>query len=201
MVVASYGLVILTVMLLGNAADLKHFLETSGYVADMLPLIGRVEKNRYILLSVALVFFFCCIFVYFISQKNTALVTDTFLLHFGLLVFILYHLPLLTGFTFYFVVWHSVLSLRNIISYLRKSGNYSYKVIMKQISFFALIALAGIGVSGVAGYMYSNNEAVMLYFILGLAVLTAPHMQVMHRMYSQIRKTGSKEEEIPGKIV
>lgn len=72
---------------------------------------------------------------------------------------------------------------------------------MKQISFFALIALAGIGVSGVAGYMYSNNEAVMLYFILGLAVLTAPHMQVMHRMYSQIRKTGSKEEEIPGKIV
>lgn len=198
-VVASYGLVILSVILLGNAADLKQFLETSGYATDMLPFIDLVEKNRYILLSVALVFFFCCIFLYFIRPKNTVLVTDTFLLHFGLLVFILYHLPLLTGFTFYFVVWHSVLSLQNIISYLRKSGNYSYKVIMKQISFFALLALAGIGVSGLAGFMYSNNEAVMLYFILGLAVLTAPHMQVMHSMYNQIRGTGIKEEEIPDK--
>lgn len=200
-VVASYGLVILCVMLLGNAADLKQFLETSGYAMDMLPVIDRIEQNRYIILSVALVFFFCCIFLYFTSQKSTAPVTDTFLLHFGLLVFILYHLPLLTGFTFYFVVWHSVLSLKNIISYLRKSGNYSYKLIMKQISFFTLLALAGISISGVAGYMYSNNEAVMLYFILGLAVLTVPHMQVMHSMYSQIRGTGIKEEAIPDKMV
>jgi hypothetical protein len=47
--------------------------------------------------------------------------------------------------------------------------------------------------------MYSNNEAVMLYFILGLAVLTAPHMQVMHSMYNQIRGKGIKEEENPDK--
>jgi hypothetical protein len=35
--------------------------------------------------------------------------------------------------------------------------------------------------------MFINNNAIMAYSFLGLAVLTAPHMQVMHDMYHKIR--------------
>jgi hypothetical protein len=92
------------------------------------------------------------------------------------------------GFTFYFVIWHSTLSLKNITSYLRENSSFNTaNRVFRQIVFYSLLAIGGILIFGFTGFMFINNNAIMAYSFLGLAVLTAPHMQVMHDMYHKIR--------------
>jgi len=184
---ASYGLVLLTVLLVNNLETIKPLFNLTGYGKESAPVFSVLELYRDELLSLSLVFFFCSIFVYFQFNKTGKAVSAQFLLHFAGLVLILYHLPLLLGFTFYFVIWHSVLSLRNIMDYLRKEGRYSARTVIRQICFFSLIALGGILLTGITGYMFISIEAVLLGLFGGLAVLTAPHLQVMHDMYVRLR--------------
>jgi hypothetical protein len=99
---------------------------------------------------------------------------------------------MLLGFTFYFVVWHSLLSIKNIISYLRKENTFSYKTIMKQILLYSFLAIAGIVIFGLTGFMFINTNSVAGYIFLGLAVLTAPHMKIMYDMYGAIRQKGNE---------
>jgi beta-carotene 15,15'-dioxygenase len=99
---------------------------------------------------------------------------------------------MLLGFTFYFVVWHSVLSLRNIISYLRNNKNLSGNGITRQIILYSSLAIGGIALFGLTGFMFISSNAIMGYLFLGLAVLTAPHMQIMHDMYHRIRINSSR---------
>jgi hypothetical protein len=49
--------------------------------------------------------------------------------------------------------------------------------------------MAGIVISGTAGLLLFNRQGAMMYVFAGLAVLTAPHMQVMHHMYGQLRNS------------
>ena len=95
---------------------------------------------------------------------------------------------MLLGFTFYFVLWHSLLSLKNIVFYLREKNKVSYQSITKQIILYSFLAIVGIGLFGLTGFMFINKNAVAGYIFLGLAVLTAPHMGIMYEMYGVIRQ-------------
>ncbi|MBC8111365.1 MAG: hypothetical protein H7Y04_09930 [Verrucomicrobia bacterium] len=102
------------------------------------------------------------------------------------MLFVLYNVPMILGFTFYFVIWHSLLSLRNIINYLRKDNLISNMLITKNIIFYSSLAMIGVVILGSAGFMFINTSTVTVYIFSGLAVLTAPHMQIMHDMYRSI---------------
>ena len=117
-----------------------------------------------------------------------------FLIRLAIILLIIFNLPLLLGFTFYFVVWHSVLSLNNIITYLQKNNFNSGKAVARQIVFYSLVAIAGIFLFGTAGFMFISANAMTGYLFLGLAVLTAPHMQIMHEMYNSLRQIHSTEK-------
>jgi beta-carotene 15,15'-dioxygenase len=100
----------------------------------------------------------------------------------------LFNLPLILGFTFYFVIWHSLLSLQNIVRYLRKDNVVKTNIITKQIVIYSSIAIVGTSLFGLTGFMFMNTTAVTGYVFIGLAVLTAPHMQIMHSMYHSLNK-------------
>jgi beta-carotene 15,15'-dioxygenase len=185
--VSSYGFVLLSVILLSNMEELQVLIHQSELSTGQLSLLVWVNKYHGLILTVFLLFFFISVFLYFLQNKGADKVSDSFLLQFSVLVFILYNMPLVLGFTFYFVVWHSVLSLKNIITYLQAGNKYSFSRILKQISFYSILAIGGIIITGVVGYIFINSKAVILYVFLGLAVLTAPHMEVMHDMYNRIR--------------
>ncbi|MBP9097567.1 MAG: Brp/Blh family beta-carotene 15,15'-dioxygenase [Ferruginibacter sp.] len=187
MLVSSYGLVILSVILLNNMDELQQLTQLSGFTIDRFPLLNWVAQHHYLVLSVSLLFFFSNIFLYFILTKDTGTITEYFLVQFAVLVFLLFNLPLLTGFTFYFIVWHSVLSLQNIISYLKAGGKYSHGTVVKQVVLYSSLAFIGILIVGSLGFMFISNQAIIIYIFLGLAVLTAPHMQIMHDMYGHLR--------------
>lgn len=187
LLVCSYGLVILAVILIPNVDEVKQLLRLSGNGLEQVHIIDWFKKHQDILLSCSLLLFFSTVFIYFLSVSGTGIMPDKFLFQFALLVFILYNLPLVLGFIFYFIVWHSTLSLGNIIRYLRKGNKYSSFFILKQICLYSGIAFAGILLSGIAGFMFISNQAVLVYIFAGLAILTAPHMQIMHDMYNKLR--------------
>jgi beta-carotene 15,15'-dioxygenase len=185
--VISYGLLILGVILLNHFEEVKPLLMEFDAGVNHAAFINWIDQNRYTILSFCGVFFFASTFFYFSTQRSALQVHGDFIAQFALILFILYNLPMVLGFTFYFIVWHSVLSLRNIVRYLRRDGAFASRLIIKQISIYSLAAMVGVCLFGVTGSMFVNDNAMMVYVFLGLAVLTAPHMQIMHDMYKSIR--------------
>ena len=186
--VLSYGLLILSVILLHHFDDVKQIYLMFESGKRNAAIINWLSQNRYYLLSANALIFFVSSFFYFIKNKySDNKDTGQFLVRFALILFILFNLPLILGFTFYFVVWHSLISLTNIINYLRQKNKISYTTILKQILLYSSIAIAGIAVFGLTGFMYVNENAVAAYIFFGLAVLTAPHMEIMYEMYVALR--------------
>jgi len=187
--VISYGLLILSVILLHHFEEVKPLFQMFKSGKENAALINWIDTHRYNIISVSGILFFATTFIYFL-RNNDRDVKDKgeFLIRFAIILFILFKLPMLLGFTFYFVVWHSVLSLNNIINYLQKENAYPKKIITRQIVQYSLLAIGGIGLFGLTGFMFVSSNAIVGYLFLGLAVLTAPHMQIMHDMYCSLRQ-------------
>jgi beta-carotene 15,15'-dioxygenase len=192
--VVSYGLVILAVILLHHFEEVKPLFASFESGIKYAAVINWIHEHQYVILSVCGCFFFASTFVYFATSNPGEAGKGEFLVQFTLIVCILYNLPMLLGFTFYFIVWHSLLSLRNIVRYLRKDGLFSAAKITRQISLYSVLAMTGICLFGLTGFMFTDTSIMIVYIFLGLAVLTAPHMQIMHEMYHSIRSRSSKAD-------
>lgn len=185
--VFSYGLLILGVILLQHFEELKplFMLFEAGRANE--GMLNFIDSYKYFILSICAVFFFASTFYYFSSTGIGQSPSGYFLLQLAILLLLLYHLPMMIGFTFYFIIWHSVLSLTNIVIYLRRNNVYPPRIIFRQIVFYSCLAMAGVSLAGLAGFMFVNSNTIVVYVFLGLAVLTAPHMQIMHAMYNRLR--------------
>jgi len=189
-----YGLLILSVILLHHFEEVKPLYQMFQAGKDNIAFINWLDIHRYNIISVAGILFFTTTFIYFLRNTNTDKKDKgQFLIRLAIILFILFNLPMLLGFTFYFVVWHSVLSLNNIVTYLRKNNSYSQNRIKKEILLYSVLAIVGIALFGLTGFMFISSNAVVGYLFLGLAVLTAPHMQIMHDMYNSLRKIKAVE--------
>ena len=183
-----YGLLILSVILLHHFEEVKPLLQQFSAGKENAVFINWLDANRYNILSLSGILFFTTAFIYFLRNNNTTSDKGQFLIRFAVILIILYNLPMLLGFTFYFVVWHSVLSLNNITTYLRKNNSYTQHSMRKQITLYSVLAIGGIALFGLTGFMFISSNAMVGYLFLGLAVLTAPHMQIMHDMYNSLRR-------------
>lgn len=189
-----YGLVILSVILFHHIDDVLPIYQMFDPGERGDTVFNWFKENRYYVLSGNAILFFLFAFIYFFKNSNLDNSDKGhFLIRFACILFILFNLPMLLGFTFYFVVWHSTLSLNNIISYLRQNNKVSFRAIASQILFYSLLAITGIVIFGLTGSMFINKNAFAGYIFLGLAVLTAPHMEIMYKMYCDIRK---RREEV-----
>ncbi len=192
--VISYGILILSVILLHHFEEVKPLYYMFQAGKDNAPFINWLDIHRYNIISVSGISFFTTTFIYFLRNTKTEIKDKgQFLIRLAIILFILFNLPMLLGFTFYFVVWHSVLSLNNIITYLRKNNSYTQHRIKKEIFLYSILAILGIGLFGLTGFMFISSNAIVGYLFLGLAVLTAPHMQIMHDMYISLRQIKSVE--------
>jgi beta-carotene 15,15'-dioxygenase len=177
----------LAVLLLHNYDEVMKLLALFADTSKLARFLEVIGTSRYSILTSLVAFFLASTFFYFIKTKPQEELKGNFLLHFVLIILILFNLSLLQAFTFYFVIWHSLLSLKNIVGYLKTLPSYSGVVVFKQIVLYSLLAIAGIGIIAVMGYMWSSISAMVICTFFGLAVLTAPHMQVMYEMYKNIR--------------
>jgi beta-carotene 15,15'-dioxygenase len=185
--IISYGLLLLGVIILQHFNEVMPLLASLSGELGLSAQISFINEHRIVILCTLAAFFFLSTFVYFVNNENTDQ-GGRFLVQFGIVLLIVYQLPLLLGFTFYFVCWHSILSVTNIFRYLKQDRDFSIAYTAKQITLYSLIAMAGISILGYLGMQwYSANGMIMSIFI-GLAILTAPHMQIMYDMYKKIRQ-------------
>ncbi len=187
--VISYGLLILSIILVHHFEEVKPLFQMFEAGQENAVFIEWLDTHRYNVISVSGIFFFTTTFIYFLQNRNTGSKDKgEFLIRFAVILLILFNLPMLLGFTFYFVVWHSVLSLNNITTYLRKNNSHTQNSIRKEILLYSVLAIGGIALFGLTGFMFISSNAIVGYLFLGLAVLTAPHMQIMHDMYNSLRQ-------------
>ena len=184
----SYGWVIISFIIFSHFEEVKTLLYLFESGRDHRLMINWISNYKLLILSISFILFFCFAFIYFLGNGRNPELSGEFLVAFLIIIFIVYNLPMLLGFTFYFVMWHSIMSLKNIIVYLGKDRYVSNINLIKQICIYSLIAITGILLFGIAGFMFVNNNTLVIYVLLGLAVLTAPHMQIMHTMYNNIRR-------------
>jgi beta-carotene 15,15'-dioxygenase len=183
----SYGLVILGIILLNHFEEVKPLCRLLDSSVIYLSYLELIEQHRYLILTFLGLLLFISSLLYFFINNHSQPNQRYFWVQFGGILFLLSNLPMLLGFTFYFIVWHSVLSLCYIVGYLQKDGLFSMSIIAKQIGIYSTLAIFGVVLFGLTGFMFSSNNAMIVYIFLGLAVLTAPHMQIMHTMYNAIR--------------
>lgn len=195
--ITSYGLVILSVILLNHFQEIKPLFQLFNSGIKYAFVINFIDSHKNVLMLLSGLLFLICSIIYFLTHTSNRLHRKQFLIHFLLILIILYNLPMILGFTFYFVVWHSFLSLKNIVNYLRRDEVFTAAIIIKQILIYSVLALAGIGLFGLTGFMFINVSSIIGYIFLSLAVLTAPHMQIMHNMYSSLRLRNKKITPIP----
>jgi Brp/Blh family beta-carotene 15,15'-monooxygenase len=193
--VLSYGLLILGVIILPHFPEIRPLFERFELGTRYDAFFHFMNENRIELLSAIAGFFFVATFLYFSLNEKPAQKTDPFIIQLALLVLILFNLPLIIGFTLYFVCWHSILSINSIITYLKSDARLTEKTILKQIIFYSLLAIAGLALFGLTSSMFTSMDAMLVHILLGLAVLTAPHIQIMYEMYIEIRLIRTNQKE------
>ena len=127
-------------------------------------------KQSFILEYMGKMFFFALIFLIFPVPAN---------LIFVICAVFYFRETILVRFTKVNLVKESFV----IFYFLRKDELISLKSAVKQISFYSLILFFGFLVFSLTGLIFLNNHSFIAYVFLALAVLTAPHMLVMHNMY------------------
>ena len=185
--VTTYGILILFVIILPHFETIQSLcaLFKSGRRNELF--IQFIYNYRYYILMLAGIVFLLISLWYMVTNEVKFDEMCKFFIEYATLLFVLYHLPMILGFTFYFVLWHSVFSLKNIFRYLSKGGLITPLAIAKQISFYSIISFIGFVIFGSAGFLFLGNNMLVAYVFLFLAVLTAPHMEVMHNMYKNIK--------------
>jgi Brp/Blh family beta-carotene 15,15'-monooxygenase len=183
----NYGLCILSVIFLPKFPELLASIRPMVTNTEAVQLLHQVNTHHNIILIIILgsFAFNCCL--YFLQHPESFIVSrQDFFLN-VLLLPVLYFLPMLLSFSFYFLLWHSVFSMRTILLYLLKNNDLKRATVTREILSNSAIALIGIGVFCSVASFGATPYNLTIYAVFGLAVLTAAHMQVMHQMYQQIK--------------
>jgi Brp/Blh family beta-carotene 15,15'-monooxygenase len=183
-----YGLLILGVILLPQFDKVQDGLASLHSGVAINQSVNWISKNGEYILAVELTLFVISSIIYFSLNKRQFEKNRTQLIHLTILILLLYKLPLILSFSFYFVIWHAVFSLKNTLFYLSEDKLLPKGMVFKEISKNSVIALIGTLVVGCAGFAYLKTNNLVMYAVLGLAVLTAPHMQILHQMYFHLNK-------------
>jgi Brp/Blh family beta-carotene 15,15'-monooxygenase len=103
---------------------------------------------------------------------------------FIVLLFIINFLPLLPAFALYFGAWHAWNTFGHIASFL--DHKITLWRIWKKTLPFTLLAMIGLMFLGLIWWhSFSYIDPIPVLFIF-IAIITLPHLRVMHRMFSQL---------------
>ena len=186
----SYGSFILGILLLNNLTEIAGSVPAmSNYFTENV-LFKLVLQYKTWLMVVLGVNFVVALFRE-ISKGNIEINAHQ-VLHFSLLMSIISFLPMLLAFTFYFAMWHSIISVRNIFSYFKKvNGTTTYKFICNKSILFSVLALGGLMfIYFILKYFMPETNLLFALLVI-LSVLTLPHLTVMHGMYKNFNRNAT----------
>jgi beta-carotene 15,15'-dioxygenase len=184
----AYGSFLLSVLLLTHVKEIKQAIPLIGNYLNGSVFYTFIQQYA---IYIVLFFAFILVVVLFWESKKGSIVTINRgkVVQFVFLIFIVSTLPMLLAFTFYFALWHSILSVRNIFSYFKSFNNTKkFTLICNKSILFSLLALGSI-VGLYFGLRYFMPDMNLLFALLiVLSVLTLPHLTVMHGMYKNYNR-------------
>ncbi|MCE2832916.1 MAG: Brp/Blh family beta-carotene 15,15'-dioxygenase [Chitinophagaceae bacterium] len=187
--IVTYGMMLLGILLLTHLDEVQPllaFLERGSDISVWMSMLERWRSITLVLFFTALSFTGLMVHRRHPSFFRSWFRTEAFL--FPVMLLLLWRLPLLLGFTFYFIGWHSVISLSSIMRYLVSINGVAAGRVWKQMLLYSGLAIAGTMLIGASGFMFTEVNAMLWYAFMSLAVLTGPHMEVMHDMYGALRR-------------
>ncbi|MBL0882158.1 MAG: Brp/Blh family beta-carotene 15,15'-dioxygenase [Chitinophagaceae bacterium] len=186
----NYGLLIVLVLLLTHSSEVLPILSIiEKQNAAFLSTLFKTENSVYLIFSVL-----CLLIVQFFRlQTKYTLAIEwhlNTLLRTIIILGIIIYLPLPLAFAFYFGGWHSLQSLENIRQHLSNSGTeiMTYPRLLQKCIPYSLIAFVGIGILMILASYLKTESVFLFFFFIGIAILTAPHLEVMSDMYQHLRK-------------
>jgi Brp/Blh family beta-carotene 15,15'-monooxygenase len=103
--------------------------------------------------------------------------------------------PLLLGFVFYFVFWHSLSSMADQIRFFNKeNGNYTWKNYARQALPLSVVAVGGLALLYVVQHQLGLRADVGLLFIF-ISVVTLPHMILIELLYGEWEASAPQSEQ------
>lgn len=184
----AYGAFMLSLLLLTHVEEIELAIPVIGNYLKGSVFYSFIQHYAY---QIILVFALTLLSVLFWQIKKGNIVDINFskVLQFGFLIFIVSALPMLLAFTFYFALWHSILSVRNIFSYFKSFNNTKkFTIICNKSILFSLLALGSIVALYFALHYFMPDMNLLFALLIVLSVLTLPHLTVMHGMYKNYNR-------------
>jgi Brp/Blh family beta-carotene 15,15'-monooxygenase len=132
----------------------------------------------------SLLIFIPILSIYLFQSKLLGLVQLETVLQLVVLMLIVFNLPILLGFGFYFNIWHAGLSMIEIKKFLGWQDK-SYWFIYRKSWLTNGLSFLMIGLLFVI--FKGNLERLLAIFFMSIAILTAPHMKVISVLFSKER--------------
>ncbi|MFM8709831.1 MAG: Brp/Blh family beta-carotene 15,15'-dioxygenase, partial [Sphingomonadales bacterium] len=177
-----YGLATLIALLFA------HYTELIALIPDISNHVARYDalvwlKENYLIVYFTLI---GASALFLLQQKNIDRGQLASLLILSIPQVLIFVLPFLAGFTYYFGIWHSLLSIATIQKNTNTTGwSQISKLINAQTVSFALLALLIMGVLYWTISSFFNYDNQLLIFFIGLSILAIPHMQLMHQLLTR----------------
>lgn len=168
-----------------------HFNEITNVVSqtpDLLPFM--MVLNRELLFVLLLIFSVTAITSMVYATANKALTIEKLMLEliiFGLIHIAFFLLPLLIGFTLYFVLLHSLKVMLEEFRYLRfKKRGLSIMGFVKMLAPFTVLSIFFGAVVILLAYLGILQASYALIFLVLLSAITLPHSIVMDQFYKGV---------------
>lgn len=178
-----YGLIFLLNYLIFRWPEAAAVL--SGFPGFELSYTNRlllIHQNKFIFLAISVFVLILIFWIYQIKHKLSGNIWLQNLIHISILSLIVFNLPILLGFGFYFSCWHaclSIIEIRKSLEWDKKSWAYLYKKsLITNLAAFLMIAV-------LLFFFYGDLNRILAILFMSIAILTAPHVQVISNMFAK----------------
>jgi beta-carotene 15,15'-dioxygenase len=184
----SYGLMILSFLLLTHLSEVIPIINEIPQLRDSSFLLYAFEYRLVIIILISAITLALGLMFYWKDDHKDDQAYFSFTVQLICILWIMVSLPLILAFSFYFGCWHSLHALNNIRHHLSDHPNrpLDWGAMMRKSLPFSLAACVMIVALVIwAGNTYESSITMMGFFI-GIAILTAPHLEIMSKMYRHL---------------
>ena len=179
------GKKIFPIILHGSTFFLVIFINNIDVVNDVLASFNTIFLDYSVLEKLLIILFS----IYMLMLLSFELFRRYFigeLLFFLLLYFLTMNSSLIYGFSVYFILFHSILSIKDQVSYIYEDDKSQYikKYLINALPYFLLALFFLVGF-----YFFVDIESINILPIIFtfLAAITFPHVIVIEKMYSTMK--------------
>jgi len=180
LVAFTYGLLFLLNLLLFNSKDVLPIIQSfPGISLTSTVLLQSSDLWIPIFSIISVIIFFVILLISLEKSAYFSKKTITNLLFLVFLQALVFSMPLILGFAFYFCAWHAVLSFNSILKHLEWQTK-SPLFVLKKLVPTNLAAWLFLG--SLMFYFKLDLNRLTAILFLGIAILTAPHIGVISKM-------------------